>query len=136
MLTYWSSRQASTDHNKTHRKQPTTPDQHFTMDAFSHNVPSINGNMFSDFMTDCASGARHIFFTKDRKAPSIIAALRVLFLKHPLWSVRTSTLKTIRLDSEGAYTSDAFLQFVSEHGFTLEFTPPVTRMLVASLNAL
>ena len=94
------------------------------MDAFSHNVPSNNGNYYADTLTDSASRRRHVVFTKDRRASSLVAALRVLFLKKPHWSVRTSTLKTIRLDSEGAYTSDAFLQFVSEHGFTLEFTPP------------
>ena len=90
-----SSRQASTDHNKTHRERPTTPGQHFTMDAYSHNVPSINGYKYTDIVTDSASGRRHVVFTRDRKVSSVIAALRVLFLKNPLWSVRTTTLKTI-----------------------------------------
>ena len=119
-----SSRQASTDHNKTHRDRPTTPGQHFTVDAYSHNIKSIGRFFYTDILTDSASGYRHVVFTRDRKASSVIAALRVLFLKNPLWSLRTTTLKTIRLDSEGAYTYDAFLQFASEHGLTLEFTPP------------
>ena len=90
-----SSRQTSTDHNKTHRERPTTPGQNFTIDAYSHNVQSIGGYKYTDILTDSASGRRHVVFTRDRKVSSVIAALRVLFLKNPLWSVRTTTLKTI-----------------------------------------
>ena len=120
-----SSRQMGTDHHKAHRPKPVTPGHHFTMDAYSHHVPSTHGHYYTDIIKDRASGMLYSIFTKDRSADSLIASLTRLFNNHPHWSyVDGITLKTIRLDSEGAYISDKFRTWTASKGFTLEFTPP------------
>ena len=122
---YGGMKQKSTDHRRVHRQNPTRPGQIFSMDAYTHNHPSMRNSMYADIFRDLATQQIYVIYTKTRQADELIIELGKELDKYPEWGVNIETTQRrfFRVDAEAHYRSNAFRAFLATRHYNIEMTP-------------